>query len=257
MTNPLVSIVITSHNYRRYLADCVISCLGQSIGSPYEILIVDDHSTDGSYEQARGWVAHTADPPIRVYRPDAPGLENASNLGFYEARGRYVMRVDADDLLRPHCLARTVRAVRETGAAFAYGGYNVIDSDGNVLRRVCLPPFDAAEVRARGDFAATGTLYDRSAVLAVGAYDVEKPNCGLENYRLILTLLDARERGICLTGALWDYRIHGANWSVDKRKEIVAYGRQLAAEFRLPGGYQINDNHLLRTARIPLEALLP
>jgi glycosyltransferase involved in cell wall biosynthesis len=79
----------------------------------WEIIIVDDGSTDGTRDIAEGLKAHYAEHAISVlYQPNS-GLSAARNAGIQAGRGEYLFLLDADDLIEPEMLAETV-AVLET-----------------------------------------------------------------------------------------------------------------------------------------------
>jgi glycosyltransferase involved in cell wall biosynthesis len=109
MTSPLVSVLITVFNREQYLAAAVDSVLGQTM-QDFEIIIVDDLSTDRSVDIARDYAAR--DSRIHFFR-------NERNLGDYPnrnraaqlARGCYLKYVDSDDLLYKHSLAIMVEAM--------------------------------------------------------------------------------------------------------------------------------------------------
>lgn len=89
-----ISVVITNFNYGRYLGRCVRSVLSQSLDSRlYEVVVVDDASTDDSVE-----ILKTYGSEIRVIENDKNmGLAYTANVGIKSSKGRYVVRVDADD----------------------------------------------------------------------------------------------------------------------------------------------------------------
>jgi glycosyltransferase involved in cell wall biosynthesis len=98
---PLVSLTIPFLNTEKYIAEAIESALAQTFDS-WELLLVDDGSTDGSTriakEYARQW-------PGRIRYLEHPGHENrgmteSRNLGLRNSRGRYIARLDSDDVLR-------------------------------------------------------------------------------------------------------------------------------------------------------------
>ena len=113
-----VSIGIPFWNARRYLGDAVRSVFAQTQGD-WELLLVDDGSTDGSADV----VGHLDDPRVRV-------LSDGSNRGLCArlnqiaslARGAYLARMDADDLMHPERIERQSRFLR------ANPGVDVIDT---------------------------------------------------------------------------------------------------------------------------------
>lgn len=89
-----ISVVVTNYNYGKYLGRCLRSLLNQSISkNKYEVIVIDDCSTDDSRA-----VLSTFNPEIRILElAENSGLSIAANTGIRSARGRYVVRVDADD----------------------------------------------------------------------------------------------------------------------------------------------------------------
>ena len=98
-TRPRLSVVLPVRNATRWLDESVESLLGQSFAD-FEVIAVDDGSTDGSAEALGRW--QTLDPRVRLIRDQAPGgpgdLVRALERGRTLARGTFVARMDADDL---------------------------------------------------------------------------------------------------------------------------------------------------------------
>lgn len=96
--SPKVSIVIPSYNLGKFLPQAIESCIQQTDSSA-EIIVVDDNSTDGSYEQALLW-AGPNDDDVKVFRtPSNLYLAGALNYGISRARGQYILPLDADNVL--------------------------------------------------------------------------------------------------------------------------------------------------------------
>ncbi len=90
----LVSVVVPTYNYGRFLSRAVDSALAQDVEG-LEVLVVDDGSTDGTAELMAGYAGNAR---VR-YLPQAHGgVSKARNAGIRAARGRYVALLDADDL---------------------------------------------------------------------------------------------------------------------------------------------------------------
>ena len=111
---PLASVVIPAHNAASFLRDALASAQAQSLRA-IEILIVDDESTDGTWEIAAGVAA--ADPRILPVRRDRRGgVSAARNEGIARARGRWIAPLDADDLFLPRRVERLVALADAWGA---------------------------------------------------------------------------------------------------------------------------------------------
>lgn len=101
---PRVSVVIPTHNYGRFLRDCVTSALTQR-GVDLDVLVIDDASTDDTAVITDQLVA--SDPRVAVIRHRRNrGHIDSFNEGLFAATGTYVVKLDADDLLPPGALAR-------------------------------------------------------------------------------------------------------------------------------------------------------
>lgn len=218
-----LSIVVSAYNYARYIDECLDSCLCQTGTTlEYEVIVVDDGSTD----ETPALLARRSDPRLCVLRLQNCGIELASNQGFALARGRYIVRVDADDSLAPDYLAR-MEPMLESGFDFCYADYTIIDDDSVPNEIVRLPDFDPAEVMTRGDFLATGTLYSAQLLHLHGGYASHTKNSGLENYELIIQLMAAGAKGVHIAAPLFQYRRHSINMSAVRIDSIIAYGRDL------------------------------
>jgi hypothetical protein len=99
---PLVSIVVISYNYDRYLRQAIDSALAQD-HRPLEVIVVDDGSTDASREIIDSY-GERVEP---VYKPNG-GNSTAINAAFPRTRGEIVMFLDADDYLYPFAASRVV-----------------------------------------------------------------------------------------------------------------------------------------------------
>lgn len=100
MYRPLISFIVPVYNVRHCLTSCVASLLDQNLEeSSYEIILVNDGSTDGSYNLCLD--LEKLYHPIRVISQDNKGLSEARNTGVSAANGDYLCFVDADDTLVP------------------------------------------------------------------------------------------------------------------------------------------------------------
>ncbi len=101
MTMPKLSIVIPIYNSETWLKDCIDSILTQDY-QDYELILVDDGSTDNSGEICDSYAAE--DNRIKVLHIENGGLGNARNVGIKNARGEYILFVDADDEISKTCI---------------------------------------------------------------------------------------------------------------------------------------------------------
>ena len=111
----LFSVVIPVYNVKDYLEKCVDSVLAQDCGD-YEIILVDDGSTDGVSSELCDRYALANPDRIRVIHQENQGLGGARNTGLEAARGEYLFFVDSDDRIVPHALSYLEGQIRQTHA---------------------------------------------------------------------------------------------------------------------------------------------
>jgi glycosyltransferase involved in cell wall biosynthesis len=120
MSRPLISIIIPSWNHGALLLRCLASLEVQTYSS-FEVIVVDDASTDDTQTKIKS--VHLR-YPLRVIRLEKnSGAPVARNRGALEAKGEYVLFLDADIELRPHALEVMVSALEKSGAQFAYPSF--------------------------------------------------------------------------------------------------------------------------------------
>jgi len=126
MGSPTVSIALPVYNVAPYLRACLDSIVTQDF-TDLEIICVNDGSTDESpailAEYAR------RDPRIRIVDQTNRGLASTRNTALAHVRGRYLLHVDSDDLLRPGAVSRLVEEIERTGADFIVFQHLMIEDE--------------------------------------------------------------------------------------------------------------------------------
>jgi glycosyltransferase involved in cell wall biosynthesis len=126
---PNLSIIIPTYNAEKYIADTIRSALAQTY-TDFELLIVDDGSTDRSVEVARKF----SDPRVQIIHQENRGLPGARNTGIRQARGQYITFLDADDLWVSSKLEKHIAHFEQElniGISFSYSMF--IDEFGKSL----------------------------------------------------------------------------------------------------------------------------
>ena len=124
-----VSIIVPVYNTETYLSCCIDSILSQSF-TDFELLLVDDGSTDGSGKICDAYAEK--DSRIRVFHKKNGGVSSARNMGLDNAKGEWVFFVDSDDELMPDGL-KTMAGMACDGADMVMAGYETFDEEGNKL----------------------------------------------------------------------------------------------------------------------------
>jgi len=114
------SIIIRAYNAETTLARAIRSALQQSGAGDFEVVIVNDGSTDGTARVAKEFLS---DPRVRIIEQENQGIIGASNSGFKVARGGIVQLLDADDEATPDLISSAVAALADPTVDYAYGDY--------------------------------------------------------------------------------------------------------------------------------------
>lgn len=115
---PLVSVLMTVYNREKYIAEAIESVLASSYAH-FELIIVDDQSTDQSVEIARKYEQHDSRIKVYVNEKNLGQFQNRNKAATY-ANGKYIKYLDSDDLIYPHGLQVMVWAIEQfPEAAFA------------------------------------------------------------------------------------------------------------------------------------------
>lgn len=114
-----LSIIVPVYNVEKYLERCVNSLLHQDIDkSEYEIILVNDGSTDSSYEKAEKLKEGNAN--IVLFTQENKGQSAARNVGMELAKGKYIMFVDSDDLLEPDVFGTLITTSEHNNLQICY-----------------------------------------------------------------------------------------------------------------------------------------
>ncbi|CAK7031262.1 MAG: hypothetical protein DELT_02800 [Desulfovibrio sp.] len=130
---PRISVIIPTYNGHKYLGACLDATLTQTLPhDAYEVIVVDDKSSDGTLDLARAYEREYA--PVRVVAlpertPGGPGF--GSNMGIKMARGEYVILLDHDDLPGSEMFATLLATAEAERADIAFCSFAMLYPDGN------------------------------------------------------------------------------------------------------------------------------
>lgn len=200
------TIITPNLNYGRFLNDCLSSVEGQT-GVTLEHLVFDGESSDDSAQVAAKF------PGIVWSQGKDGGMSDAINRGFDQARGEWVIWLNADDRLKPGALARMLEELRKTEADVVYGDYDFIDTVGVRLRNLKVPQWSAfVHTHHHCYVPSTAAFYRNSTVIGKG----ERLRM---DFRYVMdgefyARLDALgKKFLHVSVNVADFRIHGENAS--------------------------------------------
>ena len=139
MAQIMFSIVVPVYNVEKYLSQCLDSVLVQT-DSDYELLIVDDKSTDNSLALAREYAEKNPDRIRLLEHPVNKGLGGARNTGIEAAKGQYLLFLDSDDYIRPDSLEKLQETICKENPDVVEFCFAYVDEEGAPLgREHCAP----------------------------------------------------------------------------------------------------------------------
>ncbi|WP_320173202.1 glycosyltransferase [Maridesulfovibrio sp.] len=217
--NPLVSFVVPCFNHAEYLRECVHSLLKQDFNS-FEIIIINDGSTDNTDEVATQLENEFPTQRIRHINQENRGLVRSRNRGCTIAKGKYILPIDADDLIAPTFLSKTVEVLEShpeldyvSSKALFFGHSNLIWPKNDLV---------PANFFATNQQTCT-TLFRKSMWKELGGYD-ESMTRGYEDWELWIRATKNGHIGIQIDEPLFFYR--------RKADSMITNSRQKDAEIK-------------------------
>lgn len=230
---PAVSVIISLYNYSAYITGCLDSVRAsktEGLAGGFEVVVVDDASTDDSARVVEEYLKAHSMPVTLIKKYANTGVSDARNLGLLMARAPLVFILDADNEIRPECLVAHHRAINISGCAMVYGHINCFDD--KTRRSVGLTscrPWNERELVQRPYIDAMA-MFRKEALLQLGGYATEYGRIlplGWEDYDLWLKLAQAGYTGWMISEVLSDYRVHAGS----QVQKVLPYQFELAHYF--------------------------
>jgi len=171
---PEISVLMSCYNAERWLAEAIESVLTQSF-KDFEFIIVNDGSSDSTSEVIAKYSMQ--DPRIVVINKPNSGLADSLNRGIRKARGKWIARIDADDICEVNRLKHQLAYILKHQDTVLLGsGFVEIDHLGRFVKEHNFPPYHAKLVhrleRHQAFFAHSSAFYKTSVVQALGGYRI-------------------------------------------------------------------------------------
>lgn len=211
-----ISFLVPVYNVKKYITKCLESLLLQK-GCSYEIVLLDDGSTDGSAEICDDYAAQYSEI-IRVIHKENEGLLQTRRRGFKEARGEWSICVDSDDYVAPNLLETIVEAIEKHDCDMVMYNYEYVDDAGNhTSSRVDLIGNTVFEGSSKIDLyekkllsVNINTMWMRAVRNDIVDKDNEYKDCGIRNMCedavQVLALYSNANRIVYIDAPLYFYR---------------------------------------------------
>ena len=205
----MTTLYITNHNYAPYLAQSIDSALAQTCSS-IEVLIIDDGSTDNSKEIIENYRGRKG---VRIFYNKNQGLIPTANFAIAQAKGKYIMRLDADDILEPNAVELMTQYLEENkDVAVVFPGYYLCDQEGNTTNTIRRSPETLILKPEDKEPHGACTLIRKSILEELGCYS-NYIDCQ-DGYDLWLKIRN-KHKVAALPQALFYYREHNTNLTKD------------------------------------------
>ena len=197
--NPLISVIVPCYNQAQYLDECLQSVLDQTYQN-WECIIVNDGSLDHTEEVAKKWLEK--DPRFKYIHKENGGLSSARNAGIREAKGEWILPLDADDyisndyldLAKNHFFDQNLKVIYSEAQKFG-----VINDKWN------LDDFSLKKLATKNLIFCTA-FYRKNDWEKIGGYD-ENLLHGLEDWEFWISLLKINGKVLKLNVICFFYRI--------------------------------------------------
>lgn len=224
MTNPKITVVMAVYNGAKYIRES-IQCVLEQTFTDFELLILNDGSTDNSMEV----VAEFKDPRIRILHNEKnSGILFTRNRGLQEAFGKYVAVLDCDDLCSPNRLELQFQYLEANSDVAVCGTWGImIDENNTVFGHQIMPEIHkdrvAIQMLFTNQFIHSSVVYHKDIALKVGGYTAVN---GCEDYGLF-SRISIEHKMANLPEFLTKYREHSQGISKTKVDSIRVGEKQI------------------------------
>ena len=233
---PRLTVVVTVYNYARFLDQCLESVFASDpVRGGMELVVVDDGSEDDSAGHAESIAASAQIPTRLVRKPMNTGVADARNVGLQEARGAFVLTLDADNWIYPTCLPMLTAAIEDGPYAAVYPLIRRFhDGSGESAGLLSTYAWSVPEL-IRGPYIDALALFRRDVVLELGGYStelIEHGWFGWEDYDLWLKLADTGHTCAQVPNILAAYRVHDGSMIRQTNQNSEGIAQYLQHKFR-------------------------
>tara|TARA_B100000795_G_scaffold270073_1_gene262498 strand:+ start:1112 stop:2473 length:1362 start_codon:yes stop_codon:yes gene_type:complete len=209
--NPLITVYITNHNYEKYLNKSINSVLKQTYTN-YELIIIDDGSTDGSKNLIKKYENFKN---IKIIFQKNKGLNISNNIALKISKGEYITRLDADDWLNENFLQVLVNELKkDPKIGIIFCNYFLVNNKGVIQSQFLRHDFKNVKILDQPAHGAC-SLINTKCLKLIGGYDEQfKSQDGVDIWIRLIQKYKVKNVNL----PLFYYRQHGKNLTTNTRK---------------------------------------
>lgn len=219
----LLSVLVAVYNGEQYIKECIESIINQTF-TDLEIIVIDDASTDNT----ASIVKSIKDERIFIYTNEKnSGPFVSANTGLALAKGKYIARLDADDVSHRDRFEKQIEFLEKTGYELVGSNLQIIDENGKKTNQIINPETheeNVGNILFANSIAHSSVMFSRDFVNKIGGYSTEFNKA--QDYDLWLKIIAAGGRVYNLQDFLIDYRVHSQSITSmfrSKQEEIARH----------------------------------
>lgn len=184
----IVSIIVTLFNYQDLIKKCLLSAINQKTNLGYEIILVNDCSTDKSLSIAESVLKNNKVPYTIINKSKNTGLAHSRNQGISISKGEYFFILDADNYIKDNCIQVHYDTIVKSGNIAAYAKIKCIEKETGKEFYKSDSNFNPDVLFNHGNYIDAMAMFHKEKVKSIGTYDENMPYMGWEDYDLWLNI---------------------------------------------------------------------
>ena len=261
-TQPFISVIIPVFNMAEGIVRCLRSVTCQ-MTEDIEIIVVDDGSTDGTAGVAREFAA--GNPGIRYFHKPNGGVSSARNIGIAEAKGEYLMFIDADDEIEEDYLRNIADNAKSSKADILLWGIKQSFEDGHIEewkpdlegvydRKAFLTAFPREQYRHhKGLYGFASNKLLKKSVIDRYNLRFDETMILMEDYDFFLRSYASCESFCCFHETGYLYKIYGSNggsgrYSDSMYQQLIGFHTKCVDLLKSAGAYNDENKRILEDA---------
>lgn len=211
---PLVSIITPVYNAEEYLEETILSVINQTYKN-WELLLIDDCSTDGSYKIIEKYLV---DERIKYFKNEKnSGPAITRNIGLNEAEGEYIAFLDSDDIWNHNKLELQINYMEKVRIGICHGDYIFIDKNGKKIKEIVTENNISYKILLKENQIKTSFLVIKKELIN----EVKFPSIKHEDFAFFLEILKKGNTSQKINQIVGEYRIQNASVSSNKLKSAI------------------------------------